>query len=275
MINRIIRLFKEFILFIRDLFKSRYIIWQLTKRDFKNKYLGTMFGLPWAFVQPSVFVFVIWFVFTYGFRSANLGDNVPFFLWFVCGYIPWLFISESIIAGTNSILEYSYLLKKVTIRASIIPIIKVLTALIIHCFFIFFIIIITVLYGIISYIYWVQVLYYLFCSIFLVIGISFLTSSIMVFFRDIGQVVNVFIQVLFWGTPILWDIDMLSGNILLLFKLNPFFYIIQGYRDSYIFKIWFWEKPLLTIYFWCFASLCFFIGAVVFKKVRPHFGDVL
>lgn len=78
-------------------------------------------------------------------------------------------------------------------------------------------------------------------------------------------------------TPILWNIDTMqvSDTIKKLLKLNPVYYIVQGYRDALINKAGFWEHPWLTLYFWLFTLLAFFIGTRLFKKLRLHFADVL
>jgi ABC-type polysaccharide/polyol phosphate export permease len=58
-------------------------------------------------------------------------------------------------------------------------------------------------------------------------------------------------------------------------KLNPMFYIVQGYRDSMINDVWFFQKPELTIYFWVLTLALFLLGTTVFKRLRVHFADVL
>ena len=59
------------------------------------------------------------------------------------------------------------------------------------------------------------------------------------------------------------------------FKLNPFYYIAAGYRDSMLTGSWFFERPTMTIYFWVVTFILMIIGLKVFKKLRPHFSDVL
>ena len=61
----------------------------------------------------------------------------------------------------------------------------------------------------------------------------------------------------------------------ILFKLNPFYYIVVGYRDSMLTGDWFWERPTLTLYFWAVTTLLLLAGLKVFKRLRPHFSDVL
>jgi lipopolysaccharide transport system permease protein/teichoic acid transport system permease protein len=96
------------------------------------------------------------------------------------------------------------------------------------------------------------------------------------FLRDTGQVVSMILQFAFWMTPIFWSPKFLTNKTLNLIKLNPVYYIVEGYRESFIYKTWFWEKHyMLTLYFWGVTLFFFFLGAVVFRRLRPHFADVL
>ena len=103
----------------------------------------------------------------------------------------------------------------------------------------------------------------------------------MVFFKDMRQIVNILLQIGVWATPIMWNIESpqmaerLSPVIMNLLKLNPMYYIVQGYRNSLINKVGFWETPKLTIYFWVFTVVVLWLGTAIFKRLRPHFADVL
>ena len=265
---------KNLIYFIIDLIKNRKLLKQLTIQDLKNRYLGSYLGIIWAFVQPMVTLFVLWFVFEVGFKSKPVGD-LPFILWLMTGFIPWIFFAESLQSGTNSVIEYSFLVKKVVFRVSLLPIVKILTALIIHLFFVVAIFVTFGFYGYMPSIYNFQVIYYIFASIVLLLGLSWITSSMVVFLRDIGQIIAVFIQLGFWGTPIFWSIGMLPPKLQFLIKLNPVYYITEGFRDTFIHKVWFWEHWQLSIYYWIVTGIIFVFGALIFKRLRPHFADVL
>ena len=269
---------KIFYIFIKDLIKSRSLIWQLTKRDFKANYLGSYFGLLWAFIQPLVTILVLWFVFTVGFKTGPTTTGCPFILWFIAGIIPWFFVSDALANGTSSIVAYSYLVKKVLFRVSTLPIVKMFSSLIVHVVLIIFMMIVFFIYGYYPTMYWFQIPYFILATFFLVLGLSWLTASLNVFTKDIGQIVGVILQIGFWGTPIFWSFSRVENHKIIAFimKLNPFFYIIQGYRDSLIYNISFWEGHWQwTIYFWCVTLFILVLGGVVFRKLRPHFADVL
>jgi ABC-type polysaccharide/polyol phosphate export permease len=131
------------------------------------------------------------------------------------------------------------------------------------------------LYGYTPTLYWLQLLYYIFCTIVLLLGLTWLTSAIRVFVKDIGNFITVVIQIGFWATPIFWSLDLVPQEYRYIFELNPAFYIVEGFRDSLIAQVWFWEKGYLTPYFLMMVLFTFVVGAVVFRKLRVHFGDVL
>ena len=269
------RLFKDFYFFLLSLFQSRYIISQLVKRDFQNKYLGSFVGLLWVFLQPAIYIFVLWFALSVGLKTGNIEENIPYHLWLISGLVPWMFMSELMGAVTNSISEYAYLIKKVMFRSSIIPIIKVFTSIIIQLFFIGLVSVVFIISKIDPTIYWFQVFYYLFAAVCFLLGFIFLTSSLSVFVKDIPQIVNVIIQIMFWLTPIIWYYKNFPQNIKPVYSFNPLFYIIRGYRDSFLSRAWFWEHRGTTIFFWVFTLSLSVIGSTVFRKLKPHFADVL
>jgi lipopolysaccharide transport system permease protein/teichoic acid transport system permease protein len=98
---------------------------------------------------------------------------------------------------------------------------------------------------------------------------------VIVFFKDIGQIVAMIIQFGFWLTPIFWSINIIPQEYHWIIELNPLVYIIEGYRDSLIYHHWFWEKPTEGLYFWMISLAIFLFGAWLFQKLRPHFADVL
>jgi ABC-type polysaccharide/polyol phosphate export permease len=98
---------------------------------------------------------------------------------------------------------------------------------------------------------------------------------IVVFLKDLGQIVGIILQFLFWLTPIFWSFNILPARFQFIFKLNPVYYLVEGYRDAFIYHVGFWQYPNLALYFWSETIIIFIVGAVIFKKLRPHFADVL
>ena len=261
-----------------ELYHNRSLILNLAKNDFKTKFAGSYLGIIWAFVQPIVTVLVYWFVFQVGLRSGNMHDY-PFVLWLVAGLVPWFFFQDALNGGTNALIEYSYLVKKVVFKISTLPLVKAISALFVHAFFILFMLILYACYGYFPDLYMLQILYYSFALFILTLGICYMTSAVVIFFRDLTQIINIVLQVGIWMTPIMWNIDDMGKDmpriLVLILKANPLYYIVNGYRDALLNKVWFWERFDLTCLYWAVTVVVFALGTVIFKRLKVHFADVL
>jgi ABC-type polysaccharide/polyol phosphate export permease len=256
--------------------QNRTTMSALIVRDFKTRYLASYIGLPWAFIQPVMYVFVIWFAFTFGLRGGRTLNGTPFVAWLIVAMAPWLFISQTMIVSCNSIIEYSYLIKKTAFNVNLIPIIKIFSGLIVHSFLMLTVVFLLAFsFGINPSIYWIQIFYYQFAMIFLLTGIVWFVSSINVFIRDMAHIVSIIVTMMFWATPIIWPYSKLQGGYRYIALLNPFFYITEGYRYTFIEKIWFFEFFEMNIYFWGVTIILFVLGTFTFNKLKKDFGDVL
>ncbi len=263
----------------KELLQNRRLIWKLAKNDFKKRYAGSYLGMVWAFVQPVVTVVMYWIVFDRVFDTRSQlvagGIEVPYVLYLTAGLVPWFYFSEALSNGTTALMEYNYLVKKVVFKISILPIIKVIAATFIHVFFVVILLLIAIGYGYYPSVYTLQVFYYSFCEFVLVLAISYSTCAIVVFFRDLQQIIGIILQIGMWATPILWDISMLSDTMKPLFKLNPMVYIVNGYRSAVYEQEWFFEHFYSSTYFWIFTVTLFCIGSLIFKRLKVHFADVM
>lgn len=274
-INQIIGHWKGFLGFWTGLYQKRKIIFQMALEDFHKQYTGSFLGIVWAFIQPLIFVMTLWFVFAIGLRQTRGQEPVPFVIWLMTGMFFWFFFSEILQTGAGVIREKSYLVKNVRFQVSMLPVIKILSALLVHFVFIVMLAVLLVLHGIPPRLHWLQTGYYLFAAVLLSLGTCWITSSLNVFVKDIRHITQILMRVGFWFTPIFWKVDHLPGPLKTIVKLNPAFYLVQGYRDSLIYETWFWDKPVLTLYFWVLTGVVFFFGAVIFRRLSPHFADVL
>lgn len=265
-----------------ELWQNRHLIWKLAKNDFRKRYSGSYLGGVWAMAQPVVTVVMYYLVFDIVFNSPGPllidGTRAPYVLSLTAGLVPWFFFSEALNHGTMALLEYNYLVKKVVFKISILPIIKVIAAGFIHVFFVGVLLVVACFYGYFPTIYTIQIFYYSACLFVFVLALCYTTCAVVVFFRDLSQIINIVLQIGMWATPILWNLgDMQSryGDVVLLFKLNPIVYIVDGYRSAIMEKQWFFEDFFSTMYFWIITALLFGIGALVFKRLKVHFADVL
>ena len=131
------------------------------------------------------------------------------------------------------------------------------------------------LYGYYPTLYTIQIVYYSFCLFIFVLALCYTTCAIVVFFRDLAQIIHIALQIGMWATPILWDISRLEGGWVTVLKLNPLVYIVNGYRSAVCERQWFYQDFFSTMYFWIVTVVLFGIGAAVFKRLKVHFADVL
>ncbi len=274
-----LRLYDKITVLPKELWQNRKLIWKLAQNDFRTRYAGSSMGRVWAFVQPVVTVVVYYFVFDVVFNSrAQLvasGIKVPYVLWLTAGLVPWFYFSEALGSGTSALLEYNYLVKKVVFKISILPIIKVIAATFIHVFFAAVLLILYFIYQEPLSLHLLQLIYYSFCMFVFVLAISYATCAIVVFFRDLSQIISIALQIGMWGTPILWDISMVPEQFRFFFKLNPVYYIVNGYRSALFEHQWFWEDFYSTMYFWIVTAVIFGVSSLIFKRLKVHFADVL
>ncbi len=251
-----------------------HLIVSMAVREVKAQYVGSSLGFLWTLIHPMVMITVFWFVFSVGFKARPLND-VPFVVWLTAGLAPWYFFSEIVSGSTGLVVTNAHLVKRTIFYPQILPIVKILAALVTHIVFIL------VLFCLIGFqqqpfsFYFLQAFYYLACLIILALGLSWATSALNVFLRDIAQLVIVALQVGFWVTPILWDIRMMPEQVQLYLKLNPVYYIVQGYRDSFISFVPFWHHSFYTFYFWVVTGTVLLGGALIFQRLKPQFSDVL
>ncbi len=273
------RLYEKIVILPAELHQSRRLIWKLAKNDFKKRYAGSYLGAVWAMVQPVVTVLMYWIIFEKVFGGSgprgDQGIEVPFLLFLTAGLVPWFYFNEALTNGTNALLEYNYLVKKVVFKISILPIIKVIAATFIHGFFVCILLVVSAGYGFYPNLYTLQLLYYSACLFIFVLALSYTTCALVVFFRDLSQIISIALQIGMWMTPIMWNIEDFHNPWVVLLKLNPLVYIVNGYRSAIYEHTWFWEDFYSTMYFWIITVVLFGLGALIFKRLKVHFADVL
>lgn len=179
----------------KRLIASRKLIGNLAKNDFKKKFAGSYFGVIWAFIQPVITVLLYWFVFEFGLHQKvndlRTGIEVPFVLWLMGGLVPWFYFQEALNGGTGVLDEYSYLVKKVVFQIDALPVVKLISALFTHAFFVVFMLVVFAVMGFYPDLYVLQVVYYSFCMVMFTAGLIYATSAVTVFFRDMKEVVAI------------------------------------------------------------------------------------
>lgn len=264
---------KSFFHLNKELWTNRKIAFAMGKAEFKNEYVGSALGIVWGVLKPFMLVAVYSLVF------QNQINGIPFVLWVIPGLFLWTFLSDSLVSGTTAIRGNSHLVKKVVFPVSILPLTKIISNLFNHLIFMVFAIIILVLNNYPLNIQMIQLVYYMFAAIVFTVGLTRLTSAMAVMSVDIIHFIVTVMQLLFWSSPVLWSPNSsmvgFASSVLPILKLNPYFYLLEGYRSCFFSSTWFWENPKAMIYFWGVTALLYVVGSLYYAKNRKEFADVL
>lgn len=249
------------------------ILLNLSLNDYKQKYASSTLGIVWGFIPSLMTVLIYWFVFTIGFRVAS--SEEPYLLWLLSGLIPWFFFSEAIGGITNCFLEYSYLVKKVVFDIKMLPAVKLCSSFINHLFFMVILFYALLAYGYLPAWSYMQIIYYIGCLLVFTLAVGRITAILNVLFRDVSNLVSVVLQFGVWTIPVLWKTEMFHSQIINMLKLNPLFYVVEGYRNALLYGNGLGSQGAYSIYFWAITGLLLWVGKVLLAKLQGQFSDLL
>lgn len=251
----------------KDLYQYRELLKNNIKKEIRGKYKGAWLGVLWSYLNPLLMLVVYSLVF-----SKIMKIQIPNYTMFLfTALIPWTFFTTTVSQGSLSIIVNANIIKKVYFPREIIPISLVTSALVnflISCIIMFIFILITGL-GFSKYILLFPVV--LLAQYILLLGITFITSSITVYARDLEHIISVMLLALFYGTPIVYSLEMVPESIRKFFYINPMTPIINSYRDVLFYKRMPNIEMLLIIILGSIAI--FYIGLIIFRKLQKNFVE--
>ncbi|MEH6958017.1 ABC transporter permease [Neobacillus drentensis] len=251
------------------------LIFRLSFYEEKSKYTMHYLGAFWQILNPFIQIGIYWFVFGFGIRGSSAVGETPFFLWLIVGIVPWMFINLAITQGSNSVYSNITLVSKMKFPVSVLPSIKIVGNSFSFFVMMIFTLVIVWINGSFSGIYLLQLPYYLFCMYFFLYGLTLLLSTLTTIIRDIQPIVQSVMRLMMYVLPIVWNIDKLPHPIVKILQLNPFFYIIEGFRYSLLGGEWFYNDMAYTLYFWFISLLILLIASSTHLKFRHKFVDYI
>jgi ABC-type polysaccharide/polyol phosphate export permease len=247
----------------------------MARVDMMKRYSGSTIGVLWAIVRPSVFIAVFWFAVAVGFRGGGVREGVPVIFWLTAGIVPWFFVSESIAQAGSSIRKNSHLVTRLVYPVSTIPTFSVLSLFYAHLMLLGVVIAVFIASGQGLTVYFLQLPYYMLCAVIFSLVAAAFFSTLTALSKDVGHLIASIMTVLFWVTPIIWPLEQLEGTLKHVIMLNPITYLVQGYRNAFVFDHWFFEQWEYTLYFWGFMIVFALLTAFLFAKLKDDFADVL
>ncbi len=264
---------------IGTLIGRRQLLWQMAKREIRDRYAGQAFGALWAVGHPLFLMGLYVFVFTYVFPSRMpLSEEAPrnMVVYILAGLIPWLTFAESMVKGTSTIVNEAGLVKQVVFPVEILPVKSVIATSLLQVIAtpILLLYLMIVERNVPVLIVLLPVLFIL--QLMLMIGVSYSLSSAGVYFRDLREIVQVFLSAGVFLAPILYfptAVSKISPIFEILLSLNPFSHLIWCYQDTlYYGRI---EHPWSWLILLALSPMVLYGGYRVFRKLKLMFGEAL
>ncbi|WHY91258.1 ABC transporter permease [Neobacillus cucumis] len=260
---------------IKEQLLNLNLIFRLAVYDVKSMYKMHYLGALWQVLTPFIQIGMYWLVFGLGIRGGAPVGHTPFFLWLLTGLIPWIFISKTINKGSNSVYSNINLVSKMKFPVSVLPSINIVGNSFSFIVMLLVAIVMLFFYKDFSGIYLLQLPYYLLCLYFLLFGLTLLLSTLTTIIRDIQNMVQTIVRLMMYILPIVWNVEKLPRVVINIIELNPFYYIIIGFRDSLLGGKWFFNDLPYTLYFWFITLLILLIGSSIHLKFRHKFVDYI
>ncbi len=261
--------------FVQNLIYRRTVLFQLVRRDFEQRFIGSVAGWLWGVIQPLVMLVSWVFVFEVCLKMSLPSNEVTqrYSLFLFCGILPWLLFQETVTRSASSLLDNANLITKTVLPAEIVPVSIFLSSLINHLLALALAVAIVGFYlGHFSL--WMLSLpiYMLLIGLFAV-GIGWIVSSLQVYLRDTAQVISVVLTLWFWTTPIMIDEQRFPANLRFLLRLNPLSYLVRAYRERLLsYRVPNLHELLIVT---AYAASAFILGGLFFRHLKRGFADVL
>lgn len=265
---------KSVFLVTKEIFTNFGTAHRLAVNDLVIRNKGNFFGIFWVWANPAVQIFIYGIVFGQGLRNSQPVEGVSFFIWLITGFIMWSYINSVVTSGSRSILNKIGLITKMKFPVSIIPAVVVLSELYVHLLMLFTIIIILFAVGIEFNYFWFNSIYFLFSATCFLYAFSVFNSAITVTIRDYQHVVYNTMRSLFFLTPVVYPISSMKGLSYWILRLNPFTYLLEGYRDSFLYA----RRTMLMsfrigAYFWIIVIILYVVGSILHIRMRKNLLD--
>lgn len=246
------------------------------KRDILTRYKGSFLGISWAFLNPLFLLLLYTVVFSIilGIRFPGTTGISGYSLQLFCGLVPWLAFSETIGRSPSLLLSNVNLVKKTVFPLEILPLVATSTGFI-HALFALMILFLAIVLtnGQSLYITVLLLPIVMIPQILFTLGLSWIFSSVGVAFRDLAELVRIFLTAWMFLTPIMYPIEMIPERYRNYVFINPFAVIVEGYRDLIIKGIIpDWRGLLWISFLGVFMTV---LGYVWFIRCKKIFADII
>lgn len=241
----------------------------ITIKELKVRYKSSFFGYLWSVANPLFFAMIYYFVFKLVMRVQV--PNYTIFL--IAGLFPWQWFANSVNSAAYSFIANAQMIKKTAFPRSVIPLSNVLMEGLHFLCTIPVIIVFLLVYNLSPTLNWLWGIPLIACGqIIFTFGIALLCASLNLFFRDLERFVVLTTMLLFYCTPILYDINMIPQHYQWIVEYNPLATMILSWRDLLLNGH---LDLMLTTSLYLNGLFSFLIGVYVFNKLKYRFAEIL
>lgn len=256
-----------------DIWRNRYLLGQLIKRDVLLRYRGAMFGVLWIFLSPLIMLAIFAFIFGQIFqvRWPQQESGIPFWLLLYSGLIAFNLFAETISRAPTSVRGYPSFVKKIIFPVNILPVVP-LGAALVHGGFNFLILLAALAW--IGHLH-IEILLFPLLTIpliLLALGLSWFLAAWGVFIKDMTQIVPIFVQMLLFLTPVFYPISAVPEMLRPFYQYNPLGAVIETSRTAVIGQSIEWGAWSIALAFCLVVTI---LGHAFFQHSRDEFADAL
>lgn len=264
--------------------KDLLILHNLILHKIKLQFSDQMFGYAWAILNPLTYIFSFWFFAYIGVRSGTVQD-LPFVVWVIPGLLAYRFVITVFSRSSTMLTGNSLLIKETGVDVRVIPLIEALMECYIH---VGVMLVMFIIFALIGYssgegwsylpsVYYINFIYYWITAMAFVVVIAYIFSAIGVVFRDTKNLIGAVIVPIFWMTPVLFSVENNQAPTLELIEkiVNPFYYFIDGYRNTMLYDTFFFEEWKYDIYIWLLILIFGLLAKRIWKFILPIVSDLV
>jgi ABC-type polysaccharide/polyol phosphate export permease len=260
-------------LFLRNLVERRSLLFQLVRRDFEQRFVGSAIGWIWGLIHPLALLISWMFVFQICMRVPPPPGVRNYPLYIFAGMLPWLLFSETVQRSASSLLDSANLITKTVFPSEMIPVSVFLSTLVSHLLALLLMIAVTLVWINQISIFLILLPFYFLVAGLLAVGWGWIVASLHVFLRDTAQMVSVVLIFWFWLTPIFITPQQFPPWARFLLVGNPLYYVVRGYRTILLGSGMpdLEDLAIATAY----GAAVFIAGGLFFRHMKRGFADVL
>lgn len=247
-------------------------------RELREQYAGSLLGVVWSILQPSLMILLYWWVFSAVLRArfpqGSALENTPFIAFLLSAMLPWFAFQDGLQRAANAILNRRDVVRKVHFPMQVFPLAAIAAAYLVHGIsYCLFLIALGIWQGALGFNAIISALLILLIQFTVTAGFGLLLAAFTIYIRDIQQILSLALSAIFYTAPILYPLTLVPENLRSLVQLNPFTAFAEAYHHAVLLGVW--PQPLLWLQLLIMAGIALLIGSYVFRRLQPGFADVL